>query len=69
MRINGKCNNSQAPSTSIRPHQIHFKILIQILVKNSGGWEVYIFIFPTALKNRTVLKETFNNFILNFQRE
>ena len=42
-------------------------------VKNCSVWEVYIlyffFIFPTALMNRTVLKETFNTLNLNCQNE
>ena len=36
-------------------------------VKNWGEWEVYI--FQTALMNRTVLKKTFNTLNLNFHNE
>ena len=41
--------------------------------KNWDRWEVFIFLFffiiLTALKNRMVLKETFNTFKLNCQIE
>ena len=45
---------------NIGPHQIIFLDSHPNFVKNWGGWEVFIFYFfiQTALKNRTVLKET-----------
>ena len=42
-----------------------------IFEKNLGGWVVFIlfFIILTALKNRIVLKDTFNTFKSNCQIE
>ena len=58
----------------IEPFRLHKKFFLDShpnFVKNWGGWEVYffIYIFLTVLKNRTVLKETFNNLNLNCQNE
>ena len=52
----------------LRPHQIIFLDSHPNFLKTWGGWEVSIF-FLTALKNRTILKETFKTLNLNCQNE
>ena len=36
-------------------------------MKNGGGWEIFIFL--TALKNRSMLEDTLNTLKLSFQTE
>ena len=38
-------------------------------MKNGGGWEIFIFYFLTALKNKSMLEDTLNTLKLSCQTE